>query len=341
MRYRPLGRCGLTVSELCLGTMMFGGHTDAETAGRMVASARDAGVNFIDTADQYNDGESERVVGRLIAADRDDWVLATKVGNPMGQGPNRGGLGRKWMLQALDLSLARLGTDYVDLWYLHLDDRRTPLDQVIRTLGDVIAAGKVRYWGFSNFFGWQIAEMVRLADAAGVPWPVASQPLYNAMNRMAEIDVLPACGHFGIGVVPYSPLARGVLTGKYDPDTAPGAETRAGRADKRMMETEFRRESLLLARRIGEHAAARGMRTQHFALKWVLNNSLVSSVIAGPRTLEQWQDYLAALDHRFDAEDEALVDRLVPCGHPSTPGYRDPRYPYTGRRPLTGGPANH
>ena len=340
MRYRPLGRCGLTVSELCLGTMMFGGQTDAETAGRIVASARDAGVNFIDTADQYNAGESERIVGGLIAADRDDWVLATKVGNPMGEGPNLGGLGRKWMLRALDLSLARLGTDYVDLWYLHLDDRRTPLDEVVRTLGDVIAAGKVRYWGFSNFFGWQIGEMVRLADAAGVPWPVACQPLYNAMNRTAEIDVLPACGHYGIGVVPYSPLARGVLTGKYDPDSRPGGETRAGRADKRMMETEFRRESLLLARRIGRHAAARGMQAQHFALLWVLNNRLVSSVIAGPRTLEQWRDYLTALEHDFTAVDEALVDSLVPSGHPSTPGYSDPRYPYTGRRPWTDGSAD-
>jgi aryl-alcohol dehydrogenase (NADP+) len=332
---RPLGRSGLAVSPLCLGTMTFGGRTDAPAAERIVAAAREAGVNFLDTADQYNAGDAERIVGRLIAGDRDRWVLATKVGNRVGDDPATGGLGRKWLTRALDASLRRLGSDYVDIYYLHLDDRTTPLEETIAALGDAVRAGKILYWGFSNFFGWQIGEMVRLADALGVPRPTAAQPYYNAMNRMPEVDYLPACGHYGIGVVPYSPVARGVLTGKYAADAPPAPDTRAGRQDKRMMETEFRRESLEMAQRIRAHADARGMTAAQFAVLWVLNNRLVSSVIAGPRTLDQWQEYLGALARDFGPDDEALIDGLVPAGHPSTPGYSDPRYPVSGRRPRT------
>ncbi len=155
------------------------------------------------------------------------------------------------------------------------------------------------------------------------------------MNRMPEVDYLPACSHYGIGVVPYSPVARGVLTGKYAPGAAPPPDTRAGRSDKRMMETEFRRESLEMAQAIKARAEQRGMTPAQFAVLWVLNNRLVSSVIAGQRTLEQWQEYLGALARPFGPDDEALIDSLVPSGHPSTPGYSDPRYPYTGRQPRT------
>jgi aryl-alcohol dehydrogenase (NADP+) len=331
---RPLGRSGLRVSPLCLGTMMVGGRTDADTAARILDAAREAGVNFLDTADQYNAGDAERIVGRLIAPDRDRWVLATKAGNRVGDDPLTGGLSRKWLARALDASLRRLGTDYIDIYYLHLDDRVTPLEETIAALGDAIRAGRILYWGFSNFFGWQIGEMVRLADALGVPRPVVGQPYYNAMNRMPEVDYLPACAHYGIGVAPYSPVARGVLTGKYRADAPPDPDSRAGRQDKRMMETEFRRESLMMAERIKAHAEGRGMTAAQFAVLWVLNNALVSSVIAGPRTVEQWQEYLGALARDFTAADEALIDGLVPAGHPSTPGYTDPRYPLTGRRPF-------
>ncbi len=336
MEYRTLGLSGLKVSPICLGSMMFGDRTDSRTAGRIVGIARDSGINFIDTADQYAKGESERIVGKFIADDRDAWVLATKAGNAMGSGPNDGGLGRKWLLRAIDMSLERLGTDHVDLWYLHLPDAETPLTETVAAVGDVIAAGKARYWGISNFRGWMIADAVRVADALGVARPIACQPYYNAMNRMPEVEILPACDHFGIGVVPYSPLARGVLTGKYDPERTPAEDSRAGRGDTRMMETEFRRESLVMAQRIAEHAKARGMSAGDFALLWVLNNRIVTSVLAGPRTVEQWEAYLGSLRHEFTAEDEALVDSLVAAGHPSTPGYNDPRYPLTGRRPRTG-----
>jgi aryl-alcohol dehydrogenase-like predicted oxidoreductase len=331
MEYGRLGSSSLKVSPLCLGTMMFGDRTDAAEAGRIVASAREAGVNFVDTADVYAKGESERITGRLIAGDRDHWVLATKVGNPMGDDPNRRGTGRKWILQAIDESLGRLGTDYIDIYYLHRDIEDTPLEETLAALGDIIRAGKVRHFGVSNFRGWRIAEVMRVCASLGVPKPIVCQPYYNAMNRQPENDIIPACAYYGIGVVPYSPLARGVLTGKYAPGKEPPAESRAGRKDKRFMETEFREESLAIAQKIKGHAEKRGMAAGHFAFNWVLANPAVCSVIGGPRTLEQWSDYLAAVGKKFDAEDEALVDSLVHPGHPSTPGYNDPAYPLRGR----------
>jgi len=331
MDYRSLGRSGLKVSPICLGTMMFGDRTDAVEAGRIVASARDAGVNFIDTADVYAKGESEKITGKLIAPDRDRWVLATKVANPMGDDPNRRGTSRKWVMRAIDESLERLATDYVDIYYIHRDPGDVPMEETVAAMGDLIRAGKIRHWGVSNLRGWRIAEAVRVCGELAVPRPVVCQPYYNAMNRQPENDILPACHHYGIGVVPYSPLARGVLTGKYSKGVEPPAESRVGRKDKRMMETEFREESLAIAQRIKSHAERKGMTPGHFAFNWVLNNPIVSSVIAGPRTMEQWTDYLAGLGKRFDGEDESLVDSLVQAGHPSTPGYNDPNYPLTGR----------
>ena len=334
MIHRKLGNSGLDVSVLCLGTMMFGGPTDEASAARIVGSARDAGVNFIDTADVYTDGRSEEIVGRLIAADRDRWVLASKVGN--GAGPNARGLSRKWMVGAVDASLRRLATDRLDILYLHREDHGTPLTETVLALRDLVGAGKILHFGVSNFRSWRVAEICNLCDRHGLQRPVVSQPYYNAMNRMPEVEHLPACGFYGLGVVPYSPLARGILTGKYNPDAPPGNDTRAGRHDTRMMQTEWRPESLRLAKEIAAHAQARGMTPGQFAFAWVLNNALVTSAIGGPRTLEHWQDYLGVLDVKFSADDEALVDRLVATGHPSTPGYNDPAYPIEGRVPRTG-----
>jgi aryl-alcohol dehydrogenase (NADP+) len=336
MQYRRLGRSGLKVSPLCLGTMMFGGETDEQTAQKIVRHAFEAGVNFIDSADAYSNGRSEEVTGRAIAGERERWVVATKVANQVGQGPNGGGLSRKWVMTAVEGSLRRLGTDYVDIYYLHKEDHDTPLEETVHALADLVRAGKIRYFGVSNYRAWRVAELHRLAREAGIDGPVVSQPYYNAMNRMPEVEHLPACAHFGMGVVPYSPLARGVLTAKYDPISAPPADTRAGRADRRMMQTEWRRESLELAQEIKRHAETRGISASQFAVAWVLNNALVTGSIAGPRTFEQWEHYLGALDYRFTAEDEALIDRLVAPGHPSTPGYNDPAYPLEGRVPRSG-----
>ena len=337
MNTRKLGKSGILVSPICLGTMMFGARTDEATSKRIVARAREAGINFIDTADAYVKGASEEITGRAIAEDRERWVLATKVGNAMGEDPHQSGLSRKWLLRAIEGSLERLGTDYVDIYYLHKPDSETALEETLSAVGDILASGKARAFGLSNFRGWQHAEVVRLCDALGIDRPVVSQPYYNAMNRMPEVEVLPACSHYGIGVVPYSPLARGVLTGKYAPGEAPPAETRAGRKDKRMMESEFRVESLELAQAIKTRAEARGMTAGQFALNWVLANPLISSVLAGPRTEEQWDEYLGALEHALTPEDEDFMDALVPIGHPSTPGYSDPQYPITGRPVARGG----
>ena len=336
MEYRNVGKSGLKVSPLCFGTMLFGGLTKEKEAARMVDNMRETGVNFLDTADSYMEGESESVVGRLVKRDREEWVIATKAGNRRGPGVHQGGLNRKWLLHAIDLSLERLGTDYVDIYYLHHNDPSTPLDETVAVMGDVIAEGKARYWGFSNYRGWQIAEMVRLCDELGTPHPVIAQPYYNAFKRTPEIDYLPACAHYGIGVAPYSPIARGVLTGKYPPGKAPPKESRAGRKDAMIMSAEYDEDSLVMAQTIKAHAEKRGMTAGQFALLWVLNNELVTSVIAGPRTFEQWQDYLGALDHEFTADDEALVDSLVPPGFQSPARYVSPRHPVTGRRPRSG-----
>jgi len=331
MQYRSLGRSGVQVSPLCLGTMMFGSQTDEATAGRITARAFEQGVNFIDTANVYNAGHSEEVVGRLIAPARDKWVLATKFGGGQGGWPNESGASRKAIVTAVDASLKRLGTDYIDLIYVHREDRATRVEEQVGALGDLIRAGKIRYYGLSNHRAWKIAEFSHIADRLGVDRPAASQPLYNLANRQIEIEHLTACAHYGVGVVPYSPLARGVLTAKYEPGAKPGADTRAGRADKRISETEWRPESLTLAQEIKRHAESRGITTGQFAVAWVLANKLITSAIAGPRTLEQWEDYVPALDYRWTEEDEALVNRFVATGHPSTPGYNDPGHPYLGR----------
>ena len=333
MEYRSLGRSGLKVSPLCLGSMMFGGAADEPTAASIVARAREQGVNFIDTADGYTGGRSEEVVGRAIKTDRSWWVLATKCANPTGQGPNARGLSRRHVQHAVEASLRRLDTDVIDVLYLHKEDHATPLGETVHALADLIRAGKVRYFGVSNYKSWRVAEICRLCDEAGIDRPVASQPLYNALNREVEVEHLPACDYFGLGVVPYSPLARGILTGKYQPDVPPPAGTRAGRQDRRMLESEWRPESLHIARDIADHARSLGVTPGQFAMAWVLNTRFVTAAIGGPRTLVQWEDYVGALACRLGAEDEALIDRLVTPGHPSSPGYNDPAYPIEGRKP--------
>ena len=335
MQYRQLGRSPLKVSALCLGAMMFADRTELPEARDIVAHAREHGVNFIDTADVYATGRCEAMVGETIKGAREHWVLATKVGNKMSDAPNESRYSRRWMLRECESSLQRLGTDHIDIYYLHRDFEGMDLEEPLRALDALLRDGKIRYWGLSNFRGWRIAEAVHLARALNMPAPVVCQPYYNLLNRQPEVEVLPVCAHHGIGVVPYSPIARGVLTGKYAPASQPDADTRAGRGDSRMLETEFREESLRIAQTLQQHCAHSGRALAHFAAAWVLAHPAVSAVIAGPRTLAQWQDYFGALDCAIGADDEALVDTLVPPGHASTPGYSDPAYPVPGRRPGT------
>lgn len=333
MDTRRLGSSNLEVSTICLGTMMFGDQTDAAEAARIVDAAREAGVNFVDTADTYNAGESERIVGACLAADREKWVLASKVGNRVGSDEwrNHGGYSRSWMMRAVDDSRRRLATDYLDILYLHRDFPGTNIEEAIETVGDLIRSGRIRYFGVSNFAAWRIVEIIAHCRRLGVPQPIVCQPCYNLATRQVEAELIPACRHFGLGVVPYSPLARGVLTGKYAPGVEPEPGSRAARGERRMLQTEYRPESVQVARRVAERAAGLGLPAAHYALAWLLANRAVSALVAGPRTLAQWLDYCAAASVRLGPEEEAFVDSLVPPGHASTPGYTDPQYPVRGR----------
>jgi aryl-alcohol dehydrogenase-like predicted oxidoreductase len=331
MLYQRLGKSNLKVSALCLGAMMFGDQTGKPEAANIVAHAHEHGVNFVDTADVYTAGASEKMLGELLKPQRTDWVIATKLGNKMSERVNETNYSRLWMMREVEQSLQRLNTDYLDIYYLHRDFNTMDLEEPLRALDDMLRAGKIRYWGVSNFRGWRIAEVMRVAGGLGMPGPVVCQPYYNLLNRMPEVEILPACRHYGIGVAPYSPIARGVLTGKYAPASKPPQDTRAGRGDMRIIEAEFREESLAIAQKLKGHAEGKGITLAQFATAWVLANKIVSSVIAGPRTLGQWQDYFPALDYAVTAADEALVDSFVKPGHPSTPGYNDPQYPLNGR----------
>ncbi len=331
MQYRRLGNSNLQVSALCLGTMMFSEQTPLDAARDMVASAHEHGLNFIDTADVYTKGGSEEMVGQILGEQRNEWILASKLGNRMSELPNHSHYSRHWIMQAVDDSLRRLGTSHLDILYLHRDYHEENLEEAVRALGDLISAGKIRAFGLSNFRGWRIAEVIRLCQLANVPQPIVCQPYYNLLNRGPEVEILPACSHYGLGIVPYSPIARGVLTGKYQPGQQPPGDTRAGRGDRRILQTEFREASLQIAHTLQQYCEERDIKLSHFATAWVLANRHVSAVIAGPRTLTQLEDYYPALDVQISAEDEALVDSLVPPGHASTHGYIDPSYPFHGR----------
>ncbi|WP_327437855.1 aldo/keto reductase [Pseudomonas donghuensis] len=332
MIYRPLGHSGLQVSALTLGSMMFGEPTSTEDSLRIIDKAWDQGINFIDTADVYSAGRSEEIVGEAIARNRQDWILASKVGFGPAEGlPNRSGLNRKHIFNAIDASLTRLGTDYLDIYYLHREDHSTPLEVSVSAIGDLLRQGKIRHWGVSNFRGWRIAEVCNLAERLGVAKPVVSQPLYNIVNRQAEPEQLTAAAYHGLGIVPFSPLARGVLSGKYSPNANPDANSRAGRQDKRILETEWRPESLEIAQKIHAYTQAKGVGMVEFAIAWVLNNQLISSAIVGPRTEAQWDTYSGALAVKITAEDEAFIDSLVTPGHASTHGYNDAAHFVSGR----------
>ncbi|MSO54133.1 MAG: aldo/keto reductase [Rhodospirillales bacterium] len=332
MERRRLGGSGIDVSAICLGTLMFGHQsTDAE-GRRMLDLARERGVNFLDTANTYGLGQSEDALGRLMSpGERQKWIIASKTGMIWNDKPNRSGMSRKWILESIDATLRRLRTDYVDVYYIHRDEPEVPLEEPMRAMADIVRQGKARYIGLSNFAGWRIAEAVAACDRLGVPRPTVCQPYYNAANRMAEVEIFPACVHYQMGIVPYSPLSRGVLTGQYGRRTTVTPHLKARAKYSQVIRSDFRPESLALAETIGKHAAGRGQSTIHMAVNWVLNNRLVTSVLAGPRTAAQLKDYLDAVDKPFTAAEETLIDGLVPAGAPSSHNWIDPVLPATGR----------
>jgi aryl-alcohol dehydrogenase-like predicted oxidoreductase len=301
---RKLGRTGLKVSNLCLGAMTFGNEQwgcDEVTSRRIVDRFLDAGGNFIDTADVYASGVSEEITGRAIQGKRSQVVLATKVAGPTGAGPNDLGLSRKHILDAVEASLRRLGTDYVDLYQVHAYDPTTPLDETLRALDDCVRAGKVRYIGCSNYSAWQLARSLGLARELGTARFDCIQPQYSLVCRYIEREHLPLCAEEGIGVIPWSPLAGGLLTGK----VRRGGEAPTGsRAAVDALNRErFRSErNLQIAETVAQVAAAIGRTPSQVALAWVASQPQVTAPIFGARTLEQLEDNLGAADLVLDDE---------------------------------------
>ncbi|MSR58238.1 MAG: aldo/keto reductase [Planctomycetaceae bacterium] len=331
MNYRNLGTAGVKVSPLCLGTMMFGGQTNTADSIRIMHRALDLGINFFDTANVYNAGESEVVVGQAIADRRDKVVLATKGRGPMGKGPNDAGAGRMHLVRAVEASLKRLKTDAIDIYYVHTPDYATPIEETLRALDDLVHSGKVHYIACSNFRAWRLMEALGISDRLNLARFACVQPLYNIVNRDIEVELLPLCKGQGIGVVSYSPLARGILSGKYRAGEAFPEGSRAARNDKRMQQAELREASFEVAEQIRRHCEARGVAMSQFSLAWCLANPIVTSAIIGPRTQEQFDDNVKCLEIAIGPADEALVDSLVPPGEHSGKGFQDTQYPVTGR----------
>jgi aryl-alcohol dehydrogenase-like predicted oxidoreductase len=328
-----LGRAGLRVSRICLGTMTFGAETDEAEATRIAEAALDAGAFFWDTADMYAKGRSEEIVGRVLRGRRDRVVLATKAYAPMGDGPNDRGLSARHVIAACEASLRRLQTDWIDLYYLHLPDPCTPLDETLRAMDDLRRSGKIRYIACSNFRAWESVRLLQVAERHGWQPISAIQPVYNLTNRQAEIEILPMATAHGLGAVTYSPLARGVLTGKYRWGEAPPPDSRLARKNPRLLAAEWREASMAVVDGLTAVAAARGVPLARLAQAWVLANPQVTSMIAGPRTLAQWEESAAGACLAWDPTLEAEVDRLVPPGTFTGREVPDPAYyPVTGRR---------
>lgn len=331
MQYNKLGRTGVDVSSLCLGTMMFGSQASEADSLSMMSAAFERGLNHWDTANMYGQGASEVVVGKGLKGRRDDVVLATKGRQAMGDGPNSQGASRLHLMRELDASLKRLDTDYVDLYYVHTPDYETPIEETLRALDDMVRSGRVRYIACSNFRAWRLAEALWKSDVHNLERFACVQPLYNIVNRDAEVELLPLCQEHGIGVVSYSPLARGILTGKYQPGEAPPEGSRAARKDARMHQAEWREASLLVAQQLVEYCGKRGVSPSQFSLAWCMANPVISSVIIGPRTMDHLEDNLQCLDITLSADDEAFIDGVVPPGEHSGFGFQDSAYPVTGR----------
>jgi aryl-alcohol dehydrogenase (NADP+) len=327
MEYRTLGRTGCAVSNLCLGTMTFGAESDEEVAHAQLDRFVEARGTLVDTADVYSRGGSEEIIGRWFA-DRpadvtEPVVLATKGRFPMGDSPNSSGLSARHLTRALDASLRRLQLDTVDLYQLHAFDPITPLDETIRTLDAFVRAGKIRYWGLSNFTGWQLTKAVQLARELGAAPPVTLQPQYSLLVREIEWEIVPAALDSGLGLLPWSPLGGGWLSGKYTKGSRPSGATRLGEDPDRGMEAWERRgteRTWDVIAAVQEVAEARGVSMAEVALAWVTSRPAVSSTIIGARTLEQLEANLKAADlHLDDAETAALNAASDP--HPAD-------YPY-------------
>ena len=339
MEFRTLGASGAVVSTYALGTMTFGDETDEAGAHAQLDRYVEAGGNFVDTADVYSAGVSEEIIGRWLAKTGSDVVLATKGRFPTGDGPNDVGTSRRHLRKALDASLKRLGVDHVDLYQLHAWDPVTPLEETLGFLEDAVRSGKILYGGLSNFTGWQLQKACDLIAYRGWSPLVTLQPQYNLLVREIEWEIVPAAQENGLGLLPWSPLGGGWLTGKYSFDEEPTGSTRLGENPDRGVESWYRRSRNQRVRdvvdAVREIAEARGISMAQVALAWLVDRPAMTSVILGARTIEQLDDNLAAADLHLTAEETAKLDEA------SDPGAAD--YPYGGpgvaqrARPIAGG----
>jgi aryl-alcohol dehydrogenase-like predicted oxidoreductase len=323
VEYRTLGRTGIKVSPLCLGAMMFGawGNPDHEDSVRIIHRALDAGLNFIDTADVYSAGESEQIVGKaLVGGRRDDVVLATKVHAAMGEDPNRRGNSRRWIMREVEDSLRRLGTDWIDLYQIHRPEPDTDIDETLGALTDLVRQGKVRAIGSSTFPAHEIVEAQWVAQRRGRERFMCEQPPYSLLVRGIEADVLPVCQAYGMGVIPWSPLAGGWLSGQYRHGSTPvsrRAERLPARYDLSLPGNQAKLQAADALAGVAEEA---GMTLVQLALAFVVEHPAVTAAIIGPRTMEHLEGQLAALDVTLDRELLDRIDEIVPPGTNFNPG---------------------
>ncbi len=316
MDYVRMGRTGLKVSSLAFGTMSFGGYADEAESARMFAVCRDAGINTFDCADVYNGGRSEEILGKLAAGCRDELILTTKAYFPSGPGPNDRGSSRRHLVHSVERSLGRLGTDRIDLFFLHRFDDGTPLEETLRAVNDLIGQGKILYYAVSNFSAWETMKAVGIAQQHGWAAPVCTQPMYNLAKRQAEVEILPMAQSEGLGVLPYSPLGGGLLTGKY----APGVRPAVGRIVETAMygtrygaaiNYEIAERFSALAHEIGHHPAA-------VAVAWVASHPAVTAPLLGARNVAQLRDALGASDVPMTDELRGRICGLSPSPPPAT-----------------------
>ncbi len=316
MRFRVLGPTGVKVSCLSFGTMSFGGDADEVTAGRIFGRAREAGINFFDTADVYNGGRSEEILGRLVRGARDEVVIASKAYFPTGKGPNDRGSSRFHLVRAVEASLRRLATDRLDVYYLHRFDDETTLPESLRALDDLVRQGKILYPACSNFAAWQVAHALGLAAQRQLAPLVALQPMYNLLKRQAEVEILPMARALGVAIVPYSPTAGGLLTGKYRGGVRPDG-TRL--ATNQMYQARYGDAGYWdAADRFAALAAELGHSPAALAVAWVAGHPDVTSVLLGARSVEQLDGTLAAADLQLTPEVRARIAAITPEPPPAT-----------------------
>lgn len=314
MQYRRLGRSGLKVSELALGSWLtYGGYVDKQTAVACIHKAYELGINFFDTANVYHGGAAEEVVGEALRAfPRESYVLATKVFFPMGDGPNNRGLSRKHVMEQCHASLKRLGTDYIDLYQCHRFDPETPPDETLRALDDLVSQGKVLYVGVSEWTAAQIADAVHLTRELDLDPIVSNQPVYNMLNRYVEKEILPLCAREGIGQVVFSPLAQGVLTGKYRPSEKPAPGTRAADPQSaQFIQRYLTGETLAKVQKLAPIAERNGLTMSQLALSWILRRREVSSAIVGASRPEQVEQNVRASGVVLPPEDLEAIEQIL------------------------------